>query len=164
MITFVGDKNSNEAVSDAFATGLARLHFFPVTRVRYETDPADEDRARGIGASNAKTQRSWYYDLVDSLRRDSSVDSTLEAVFVGSYSGAAMELGVDQEQIQPVGILNVWFITLSDSKIIWKTTVRDETVFSSSMNLRESGLVLDHLALQALQDAFHLPGTLPTSE
>ena len=164
VITFAGDRNSNEAVSDAFAIGLARFHFFPVTRVRYETNEADEDRARGIGASNEKTQRNWYSDLVDSLQRDSTIDSTMEAVFVGSYSGAAVEIGVDQEQIQPVGILNVWFITLSDGKIIWKTTVRDETVFSSNMNLHESALVMDHLALQALQEAFHLPGTLPTVE
>lgn len=164
VITFAGDRNSNEAVTDAFAIGLARLHFFPVKRIFYVAEEVDEHRMLGIGASGEETQRTWYADLVDSLQRDSSIDTTLQAVFVGSFSGAAVELGVNQEQIQPVGILNVWYISLLDGKIIWRITVQDEKVFAATMSLRESGLVLDRLALQALQDAFRLPGTLSPSE
>ena len=158
VITFVGDENAADVVTDAFAVGLARLHFYPVRRILI--DSGDNDRARIVAASDETTQLMWYEDLVDSLRRMPDADAALQGVFIGSIAGIAQTLNETEDQVMPLGVLNVRFVELSTGRIIWRTSIRDDRVFLSTLALRVSGLEMVRKALQELKTAFQLPGDL----
>jgi hypothetical protein len=158
VVTFLGEQTVNDTVTDAFAIGLARMHFYPVHRFLIEAE--DNDQVRLVAGSDAPTRAMWYESLIDSAARLPDAYPGMEGMFVGSFAGVAVALDEAQEQIMPTGVLNIQLIGLSPRRVVWETTVYDRKVFFAAMNLKASAVYMVQQALRELKNAYRLPGDI----